>query len=153
MPITASSVDQKKFKNLQKGGLNQKNFQIFIRPDDKEIVIFGNLSFIEKNKSQKQLEMTNTSCKISRLKFQLKIIKVKTGLEHILALSDINSGGKVFSWGSSNYGQLGLDTRETVQFPQQIMSIRSYTVDIEVAGNTNLILDENNRILTFGSNQ
>jgi hypothetical protein len=54
MPITASSVDQKKFKNLQKGGINQKNFQVFIRPDDKEIVIFGNLSFIEKNKSLKQ---------------------------------------------------------------------------------------------------
>jgi len=97
--------------------------------------------------------MTNTSCKISRLKFQLKIIKVQTGLEHILALSDINSGGKVFSWGCSNYGQLGLDTRENVQFPQQIMSLRSYIIDIEVAGNTNLVLDENNRILTFGSNQ
>lgn len=88
-----------------------------MRTDDRELVIFGNISFIEKNKSQKQQEMTNTSCKISRLKFQLKIIKVQTGLEHILALSDINSGGKVFGWGSSNYGQLGLDTRETVQFP------------------------------------
>ncbi len=97
--------------------------------------------------------MTNTSCKISRLKFQMKIIKVQTGLEHILALSDINSGGKVFGWGSSNYGQLGLDTRETVQFPQQIMSLRSYIVDIEVTGNTNLVLDENNRLLTFGSNE
>lgn len=54
MPITASSVDQKKFKNLQKGGLNQKNFQVFMRTDDRELVIFGNISFIEKNKSQKQ---------------------------------------------------------------------------------------------------
>jgi alpha-tubulin suppressor-like RCC1 family protein len=48
------------------------------------------------------------------LKFQQKIIKVKTGLEHILALTDLNSGGKVFSWGCSKYGQLGIDTNENV---------------------------------------
>ena len=54
MPITASSIEQKKFKDLKRGGLNQKNFQVFTRPDDRELVIFGNLSFIEKNKSLKQ---------------------------------------------------------------------------------------------------
>ena len=44
----------------------------------------------------------------------MKIVKISTGIEHVLALSDINNGGKVFSWGSSTYSQLGLDTHEHV---------------------------------------
>ena len=44
----------------------------------------------------------------------MKIIKISTGIEHVLALSSINNGGKVFSWGSSSHCQLGFETHEHV---------------------------------------
>ena len=74
------------------------------------------------------------------------------GFNHLLALTELKQGGKVFSWGRGHLGQLGHGNTEDLTYPKHVKTLATYTTQIQAIGNTSLMLDELNQLRTFGSN-
>ena len=66
----------------------------------------------------------HTPKRIRRLQ-GLRIIKVAAGYDHSLA---VTSDGEVYSWGSSNMGQLGLGDTQEHAFPEKIKALEGHRI-------------------------
>lgn len=81
----------------------------------------------------------------------VNIILIACGSHHVVAVSREN---KVFSWGNSKYGALGLGNQIFSSFPAQIQSSLFGTkiVKIACAQNCTLLLLESGEVLAAGRN-
>jgi alpha-tubulin suppressor-like RCC1 family protein len=92
-----------------------------------------------------------------------KIVSISLGKDHSSALS---SNGRLFTWGSNEYGQLGDGTTEIIFDPSLIDSIYPPTeitsrfglstgdkiVSISIGGDHSSAISSNGRVLTWGGN-
>lgn len=151
LPASASLLAHKPFKNIRSGQLDGR-CQVLQALEGREVFIVGPLmdkkgttslpqqlqdqrQAIAKNNGDNQPNnqgQTFKDCftKFDRIKFQLKIKSVAVGFNHVLALSELQQGGKVFSWGRGHLGQLGHEDTEDQAFPKHIKSLCNYVHEV-----------------------
>lgn len=84
------------------------------------------------------------------------IVEVAAGLNHSLARDD---AGRVWAWGSNEYGQLGLSDNNNgkdnehivAPTPAQVPGLPCRAVGISAGGSHSAILGEDGRVYTFGN--
>jgi alpha-tubulin suppressor-like RCC1 family protein len=78
-------------------------------------------------------------------------IDINTLGRHSLA---VNNDGKVFGWGSSNHGQLGLGTYESSFVPRHILSLEGIKIVRVACGwSHSLCLSDDGRVFVFGEGE
>ena len=92
--------------------------------------------------------------KITPIKSNAKFIDIKTGFEHIIALSDNN---KLYSWGSNEYGQCGQSGwfyKSTIIHKPSIIKFNDEITFKIIASDSysNIIMDNNSNLWVFGRN-
>jgi alpha-tubulin suppressor-like RCC1 family protein len=78
------------------------------------------------------------------------ILAISCGGQHSLA---ITQSGCVFSWGSNEFGQLGLEGYEMTNKPQKIVAIRDLIKKITCGAKHSLLLSREGKLFAFGSNE
>lgn len=166
LPASASSLAHKQFKNIKSGALDGR-CQVLQGLDGQEVVVIGalaeqkatttaNRQAHDRNREKSEdldQRFLQFFTKFDRIRFQVKIKSIAAGLNHVLALSELRQGGKVFSWGRGHLGQLGHDDTDDQAFPRHVKSLATYVLEVQAVGNTSLVLDELNQLRTFGSNE
>lgn len=74
---------------------------------------------------------------------------IATGYHHSLA---IDSEGKLYSWGSNDYGQLGNGTRTALKIPTEVVVADKTFKDCETTAWSSLALTTDGDIYAFGAN-
>ncbi|XP_065344294.1 RCC1 and BTB domain-containing protein 1-like [Cloeon dipterum] len=82
--------------------------------DSGEVFAWGSNAFGILGQSENQVEKQNIPRKVPGLDDGIKITRIVSGQNHVLALSN---DGKVYSWGWNKYGLLGNGTRENSYQP------------------------------------
>lgn len=104
-------------------------------------------STITDNKGVNNTNNTNASNNISTEE-KTKIIKIAAGDEHNLILK---SDGTVLSFGSNEYGQLGVGTTENKNLPVQVKGLTN-VIDISAGICHSLALKKDGTVWSWGSN-
>ncbi|MBQ8310812.1 MAG: hypothetical protein IJX80_07360 [Clostridia bacterium] len=77
--------------------------------------------------------------------------QISAGEKHALALTD---DGSVYVWGANDFGQLGLETNETVTVPTALTALADQTiVDVAAGDQFSLALSNTGKIYAWGDNQ
>ncbi|CAD8173509.1 unnamed protein product [Paramecium pentaurelia] len=81
--------------------------------------------------------------------------KIAVGLDHSVALIEVEDENKIFVWGSNTYQQLGFDASEQfVAIPHQLdLDNLPRIVDIYAQHNYTMAIDEEGRLFSWGSNE
>jgi alpha-tubulin suppressor-like RCC1 family protein len=79
------------------------------------------------------------------------LIDICCGSDHSLAL---NSSGEVYAWGSNSFGQLGIGCNSDQLLPKKVYGLEEENViTISCGGYHSMILTENGRVFSWGSNK
>ena len=93
---------------------------------------------------------TAQPCLCSRL-IPYHIVQIACGSHHTVAL---DSQGRVFTWGSNVYGQLGQGDKANRSEPTQVAHLARIAIRAVAAGNDfTICLDATGRVFAFGRNQ
>ncbi|CAD8123235.1 unnamed protein product [Paramecium sonneborni] len=81
--------------------------------------------------------------------------KIAVGLDHSVALIEVEDENKIFVWGSNAYQQLGFDASEQfVAIPHQLdLDNLPRIIDIYAQHNYTMAIDEEGRLFSWGSNE
>jgi len=128
-------------------------FHTVVLTDDGRVYSWGDGRYGQLGNLARKHNMHSTPHLIDHLvSYKVSVVNISCGQYHTAAISN---QGKLFTWGSGKWGQLGHGVRLDERFPRKVESDRKMGLFTKVAcgDRHTAVVNDEGRIITFGSGQ
>lgn len=136
-----------KFENILVSDIQAYNDSWYLTTKDGDLYVWGR-NFSGQCGTGTTTMIETPTCLSNKNRFTVKEV-LSTGTTNMI----LDTNGNIWTWGNyNNYGQLGTGTTNTVLTPTNISKNKFTVKEIILTGSTNIVLDTNGYLWTWGLN-